>query len=120
MSEHTPGPFYMQDRLSRTGPCGIDIRAETTGHIVAQIPDGATIHGGHAFPTQLGNAHLFVAAPDSLEACKLFIDSVEMGCLGPAGKRFRPNGCAATLRERNAARRRAIDAARAAIAKAQP
>ena len=57
--------WTIQDRLCKSGPCGLDIMDGYT--IVARIPDGATLGGGHCFPRQMRRAHLIAAAPDLLE-----------------------------------------------------
>ena len=64
---HTPGPWHLQDRPCNRGTCGMDIIGGD-GTIVARIPDGATMGGGHAFPRQRANADLLMAAPDLLDA----------------------------------------------------
>ena len=50
-------------------PCGIDITT-AGGEIVCRIPDGATPKGGQAWPNQVENASLIVAAPQLRDACE--------------------------------------------------
>ena len=73
MSEHTPGPWHMQDRYCKRGISGIDI-VDKDGSLICCLPDGASIKGGYAFPKQLVNARLIAAAPELLEACKAVIN----------------------------------------------
>ena len=64
--------WYMANRCygSLDNPVGIDILDGKLNEVVCRLPDGATVHGGHAFPEQLKNAQIIVEAPAAVKVLK--------------------------------------------------
>ena len=77
----TPGPWTTADRYDLLhNPCGIDI-VKNMNHMIARMPDGATVKGGKAFTETWSNARLICAAPLLLKvAQKLLLWMEECMC----------------------------------------
>jgi GMP synthase-like glutamine amidotransferase len=70
--------WHMENRLDDRGrPCGINICVDN-GNIVARMPDGAIVTGGHAFKTIHDRAKLATAAPALLAACEKLANIAEV------------------------------------------